>query len=186
MPENKQKKYTLDELNKLGLQALKEYAQTQGIDVYGKTRKQILGELGVSGDARVIVIPPDVDPERRRELEQKNWMVPQPIRVPVELLDYVLKVRETEPFAFNGYDFTDKKQEVIHVFDRDVECTCGAKFRIPEKTPDLKNPCTMMMCPGIKETKIMFGKPIDTRTCISPGRFRKYIYHKVDLRGNGE
>lgn len=169
MPDTEVKKIDPAKLSLLDLQ---EYARKQGIDTYAKTKKDILLELGISTRPDVMIFERPVTSEKLREIKDSKLMIPRNTVIPKKDAKKWLRIIENEPMAFNGVDLADNTTDIVHVLDPEIHCVCGAKF---EMEPGID----MMLCPGIEEKRTIKGRRITVSKCISDGKFRKYILHKV-------
>ena len=164
-------------LLKLNWQDLINYAEKRGIDTYGRTKVDLLTELGVTAKkGGKVFIRPQPSPEKMRYLLERNYPVPQNTIFPEEDFDQWLEIVAELPFAFNGADLTDKKAWIQHTLKAKVKCTCGATVIFP-KHPETGLYMDIVMCPGINSTIMRRGRPVPIRKCISVNQFRKFIHH---------
>ena len=169
----------VEDIIKLNLQDLINYAEGLKVETYSKTRADILVELGVTQrKGGKIFVRPQPSAERLRYLIERNYIIPMNTIFPEDSFDDWLKIVAEEPMAFNGADLSDKTGEIVHTLKAQNVCVCGAKVDIPTH-PETGDPFPVMMCEGMPGTIRRNGKIMEVRKCIGTDRFRKFMFHKI-------
>ena len=163
----------------MNFQDLVNFAEGQGLDTYGKTKIDLLTELGVTGrSGGKVFVRAQPSPERLRYLVERNYPLPLNTIFPEAEFDDWMKIVAEQPFAFNGADLTNKKAMIQHTIKPKVKCDCGASIEFP-KNPINGEYLEIVMCPGQPATIMRKGTPLAVRKCYGVETFRKYILHSV-------
>jgi len=119
----------------LTFEQLKKKAQEKNIPFWGKTRAQLLIDLGEE-NSDIFVVDRAADFTREELLDLKR----EERTIPGKTIGYKKDQKIIEEYlayndlAFNNCDLTDTKARVRHIFGtKDVVCDCGEKFRIERR-----------------------------------------------------
>lgn len=180
------KKYTQEELKSLTFPKKQKIAKKMGFNVLWLTEDEIdailSGKTKTGGARYDRVEAMGLNREDVKEIERQKKQIPRDTYIPEEDYEDWMKIIAKKPMAFNGIDLTDKKAPVVNILEKHrnhVECECGAVFSIPEKDMN-GNPVTAYPCPGvIKRIRLPKGGFREARVCMSEGKFRLFMIHKV-------
>jgi len=168
-----------EQLQYLDFKTLREIAIKKGIDVIGKTKKDLQLILGAKKEGTVVVnLGEGLTREQIDERRNKGMRIPGNVRYLEKDEDKIWKIWEKNPEAFDGVDFSDENATVRFVFDKHVECKCGAKFPMWRQYKVRET-----MADGEKITKIVDDKESMNLAQLEkycPKCGIKYIYNDPD------